>query len=102
VTEAQPARPVIYMARLQSRSGADIHALRAILKALLPVWLEMRLNRAGAASMNLSYRAYQLRCEIQRILAETPPSEGPGRIEDVVHDALDEPGANVRREFTET
>jgi hypothetical protein len=28
-------RPVIYTARLQSRSGADIHALRAILKALL-------------------------------------------------------------------
>ena len=35
VTEPQPPRPVIYMARLQSRSGADIHALRAILKALL-------------------------------------------------------------------
>ena len=35
VTEPQPSRPVIYTARLQSRSGADIHALRAILKVLL-------------------------------------------------------------------
>jgi hypothetical protein len=35
VTEPQPPRPVIYMARLQSRSGANIHALRAVLKALL-------------------------------------------------------------------
>jgi hypothetical protein len=35
VTEPQSPRPVIYTARLQSRSGADIHALRAILKVLL-------------------------------------------------------------------
>jgi hypothetical protein len=35
VSEAEPPRPVIYTARLQSRAGADIHALRAILKALL-------------------------------------------------------------------
>jgi hypothetical protein len=35
VTEAEVPRPFIYTARLQSRSGADIHALRAILKALL-------------------------------------------------------------------
>ena len=35
MTEVEVPRPVIYTARLQSRSGADIHALRAILKALL-------------------------------------------------------------------
>jgi hypothetical protein len=35
VTEVEVPRPVIYTARLQSRSGADIHALRAILKALV-------------------------------------------------------------------
>ena len=35
MTEAEVPRPFIYTARLQSRSGADIHALRAILKVLL-------------------------------------------------------------------
>jgi hypothetical protein len=61
--------------------------------------LEMHFDRKGADSMSsdLSRRAYELRREIQRILAETPPSEAPGRIEDVVGDALDEHGANVRR-----
>jgi hypothetical protein len=56
--------------------------------------------------MKLSYRAYQLRCEIQRILATTPPSEAPDRIEDVSHDALaalaDDIRCAHRRECTET
>jgi hypothetical protein len=47
--------------------------------------------------MRLSHRAYEVRREIQRILANTPPSEVPGRIEDVVGDALDELADNFRR-----
>jgi hypothetical protein len=46
---------------------------------------------------NLSYRAFVVRCEIQRILANTPHREIPGRVEDVVHDALAELADNFRR-----
>jgi hypothetical protein len=48
-------------------------------------------------STDLSYRAYQLRCEIQRVLASTPPGEAPDRIEDVAHDALDKLAGDFRR-----
>jgi hypothetical protein len=45
----------------------------------------------------LSYRAYELRREIQQILANTPLREIPDRIEDVVHDALAELERGTRR-----
>ena len=40
--------------------------------------------------MTLSYRAFVVRREIQRILATVPPSEVNARIEDVVGDVLAE------------
>jgi hypothetical protein len=62
-------------------------------------------RRGGTTSMKLSFRAYQLCCEILRIIATTPPSEISGRIEDVIHDALaefrDDIRRATRREFTE-
>jgi hypothetical protein len=58
------------------------------------------------ASMKLSYRAYEVRCRIQHILAKTDPGEVPGRIEDVVHDALaeheDDTRRALRREYSAT
>ena len=47
--------------------------------------------------MRLSHRAYEVRCEIQHILTMAPPSEIPGRIEDVIHDALAELADDTRR-----
>ena len=48
-------------------------------------------------SSDLSRRAFELRREIEHILATVPPHEIPGRIEDVAHDALDELADNFRR-----
>jgi hypothetical protein len=45
----------------------------------------------------LSYRAYELRREIQRILASTPPREVSDRIEDTIHAALAEIERGTRR-----
>jgi hypothetical protein len=45
--------------------------------------------------MNLRHAAFRLRCEIERILAT--PTEAPGRIEDIIHDALAELDDGVRR-----
>jgi hypothetical protein len=47
--------------------------------------------------MNLRHAAFRLRREIQHIIASTPHSEIPGRIEDVVHDAFAELADNTRR-----
>jgi hypothetical protein len=48
-TEDRPDRAVTYVARLQSHSGEDIHALRAILKRLLRSykWRCVSIERAS-------------------------------------------------------
>ena len=55
--------------------------------------------------MKLSLRAYQICCEIQRVLPYPLPREVCDRIEDVVHDAfvviVDDTRRATRREFTE-
>jgi hypothetical protein len=55
--------------------------------------------------MNLRHEAFRLRRAIQHILAETPPREVPGRIEDVLFDALaelaDNTGRALRHEYSE-
>jgi hypothetical protein len=47
--------------------------------------------------MNLRHAAFRLRCEIERILATTPPTEAPGRIEDILFAALTDLADGVRR-----
>jgi hypothetical protein len=45
----------------------------------------------------LRHDAFKLRREIQHIVATTPPCEVPGRIEDVIHDALADLDNEIRR-----
>jgi hypothetical protein len=55
--------------------------------------------------MKLSLRAYQICCEIQRVLPYPLSIEDRARMEDVVHDAfvviVDDIRRATRREFTE-
>jgi hypothetical protein len=53
----------------------------------------------------LSLFAYRTHREVRRVLASTPPSEAPDRVEDTIYDAFlvvdNDARRTTRREFTE-